>query len=152
MAPECYATKNICTYFCLPDGTVLHYFTGYFSPKPFLAEVEFATALREKAVDGEGAVKVETLKQMHKDRPENRTAEIVAARGGDRSAPNPSYREGMDYLDKINEEFVKEGARPLETVKKKHLSGNKFAEETSRSGSRKRPEEPKDMELPPPIW
>ena len=37
-----FPTKNICTFFLAPDGTVLHYISGYYDPSLFAIEVKKA--------------------------------------------------------------------------------------------------------------
>src|SRR6185436_3379476 len=58
-ATDCFPTKNFCVYFCTPDRQVLNYLTGYFSPKVFLPELEYARRLLIEAVDENGQVKGE---------------------------------------------------------------------------------------------
>lgn len=48
---ESYATRNFCTFFTTPDGTVLHYLAGYHSPRWFLPEVDLVLAVRKAGFD-----------------------------------------------------------------------------------------------------
>jgi len=48
---ECFSTKNFVTFFATPDLEVLHYFSGYYSPKLFLQELRFVNDLAGAVLD-----------------------------------------------------------------------------------------------------
>ncbi len=146
-SPDCYSTKNFCTYFCTADKKVLHYMTGYYAPKLFLEELEFARQLLEKAVDGKGKVKNDVLKEMHGTRSGKRVLDAKSAgmeldRKGATAADwqkqmaMRSLAEGLGYLGKVSAEFAQKGAQNLTAVKDEHLSGNMFTEERTDHGGR----------------
>ena len=135
-SPECFATKNFCTYFCTPDKKVLHYFTGYFAPKPFLRELAFARRLMEKAVDESGAIKADLFKEMHAERLSERRlqwtlTEEAAEEDIAGQFAEASRKEGLEYLTKVDRALQESGPPLLGEALKRHLYGNEFSEEKS---------------------
>ena len=145
-SPDCYSTKNFCTYFCTGEKKVLHYMTGYYAPRLFLEELAFARELLEKAVDAKGQVKSEVLKELHGARAGKRGMDLKAlevepnqrstAADWQKQMAARSVIEGLGYLGRVSAEFAKKGARNLETVKDEHLFGNMFTEEQSDNSGR----------------
>ena len=134
--PDCFPTKNFCTYFCTSDQKVLHYFTGYYAPATFLGELAFARALLEKAVDASGDLKTNLFKTMHGERVEERQTEwksLVKAEGDNAWR----RRQGLTYLEKVDAALKGQGPSPLDAAIKDHLSGNSFTEERSSSSRRR---------------
>jgi hypothetical protein len=146
---ECFATVNFVTYFLTPDLDVLHYFSGYYSPKLFLQEVEFVRSLSETVLDENRKLIPSRLRNyaaLHAEQSSRRAEEAKKLRSmtppGDKKdkdlqqfiARRDSYAEGMMHLADVHKDLgrqsLKEGkpirvARVLSTYK----HGNPFTEE-----------------------
>jgi hypothetical protein len=137
-SPDCFATKNFTTFFCTPDKKVLHYFTGYFSAKLFLEELEFVKTIAENAIDEKGKLNAAKVRELHGARAAKRsrqaqdTQNLTETRGDwQKQLALRSLGEGLGYLSRVSLSLEKMNPKPLETMIKEHLSGNNFTEEKS---------------------
>lgn len=155
---ECYATMNFVTYFLTPDLDVLHYFSGYYSPKLFLQEVEFVKELGDSVLDDRrrfNPSNVARYASHHDARSKRRAEESRKIRSmtppkfeKDSGVKLPqfiarrdSYAEGMRHLADVHQDLgrraMREG-RPvrLARVLANYKHGNPFTEEDSGTGKK----------------
>lgn len=146
---ECYSTKNFCTFFVTPDLEVLHYFSGYYSPEFFRAEVEFVLELAPKLKkDG-----MSVYRSLHTKHAAKHAADVATVRAvkppsnSDREAYEAYKKnaeawrlrreyliEGLGYLDRVHDHLQKysiKKSRPyqLADVIQTYQGGNEFTEE-----------------------
>lgn len=128
----CFPTKNICTFFLAPDGTVLHYITGYYDPALFAVEAKKALKVWQACYDAEGKAKPDAEKSfvaLHKEWARRHVASVtrVAQEGTGWSATLGSASEYHEYLARVHEDLSK-GMRTITEVESRHEIGNPFEE------------------------
>ena len=156
---ECFATINFVTYFVTPDLDVLHYFSGYYSPKLFLQELEFVKELSEAVLDdrrrlvsGKAALYA-SIHEAHSKRlaEEGRKIRSMTPPKFDKDAGNrlqhfiarrDSWAEGVIHLADVHKDLAKRALRngkpiPLSEVLSNYKHGNPFSEEVSERDSKK---------------
>ena len=149
---DCYATRNFCTFFATPDLEVLHYCSGYYSPRMFLREVEFVRELAAAVLDERNRFKKGTgaaYRGLHESRElkcaeERRAAMSLKPKAGDNSefiSRRDSLAEGLHHLSQVHRDLAARAAetgRPVQltAVMKNHLFGNPFSEEEVNKGKR----------------
>ncbi len=127
-----FPTKNICTFFLAPDGTVLHYITGYYDPSLFAIEVKKALKVWQACYNADGDAKPGAGKAflaLHKDWARRHAYNVrrVAQEGTGWSASLGSASEYHEYLARVHADLAK-GMRTLETMESQHEIGNPFEE------------------------
>ena len=150
---EAFATKNFCTFFTTPDLDVLHYASGYFSPRLFLEEVKFVHELRKSVLDlknrylfdaqPEFAAAHERHARAHADAEPLAVPEKTKEIG--RVAKDNSEEhtiQGLRHLSAVHHDLAikgefRDGPIPLDAVFKDYLFGNPFQE--SGQGGKKSP-------------
>lgn len=139
---EAYTTKNICTFFVDANGKVVHYFSGYYAPPVFLELIRPLLALREATSDDE-------VRRFHRERLQSAPLGVSArpfSYLGVAHAHSPlcktSLSEASSYLQRVHQQFVKDGSVPLDKVRTGYLFGNPFTEEPTSSAGFPKPQTP----------
>jgi len=145
-AYDCYATVNFCTFFATPDLEVLHYCSGYYSPRIFLREVEFVRELAAAALDERNRFKkggVEAYRRLHEANRQKRleerkkVASMTPPKGGadqDFFSRREFLAEGLLHLSQVHRDLALRSAErgqpvQLSEVMRTYLFGNSFSEE-----------------------
>ncbi len=149
---ESFATMNFVTFFTTPDLEVLHYFSGYYSPKLFLQELQFVKKLSGDALDDKRRLipgKVPAYRALHEAETRWRAEESKRVRsmlppkskeGGAEPADRffarrDSYAEGLKHLADVHQDLARKALQGRPVALAKVLSdykfGNPFSEETS---------------------
>lgn len=148
---ECYPTRNFCTFFTTPDLDVLHYFSGYYSPRLFLEELRFVDELAGAVLDDKRRLipgKIAKYAEMHELHRRLRAEESKkvssmlppkSKEGGVEPAERfherrANYAEGLRHLADVHRDLAKRAVRDgkpvaLGKVLTDYLFGNPFTEE-----------------------
>ena len=173
---DAYPTKNICTFFLSPDGSVFHYVAGLYSPEMFMRFLRDAVELRNRLFDAKMQAKdggLASARKLHEDRLRDMQdgledcADAETAGGWQglfKNAKPFTYRgqahthsqscvramkEGYEYLVKLHQSWAEAKELPdLESIRYTYLWGNPFTEESQKA--ERIAELPKDGPPPPP--
>jgi hypothetical protein len=172
---DAYPTKNICTFFLAPDGTVFSYVAGLYSPEFFMRFLRDAVELRNRLFDAKMKPKdggLASARKLHEDRLRDAQdgledcadAEKGGVAGLFKNAKPFAYRgqihthgaacvramkEGYEYLVKLHQHWAEVKDLPdLESVRYTYLWGNPFTEESEKA--ERIADLPKDGPPPPP--
>lgn len=123
---EAYPTSSVMTAVCTPDRRVLHYFTGYFSPTLFLAEMRLALRL-SKTFEDNGELREDLFREMHGNAAGHRwqmRSYTSAVRGNvtDERWTERNSSAALEHLEDVNSEMSDGGPRALESVLKDRLT------------------------------
>jgi hypothetical protein len=138
-SPDSYATRNICTFFLTPGGTVFHYVAGYSSPALFLEHLKLVLEARRTAFEQDFALKkngLESIHALHAERAksESWTCEGELAYGDLTHRHTDACRKNHSYEVKYRRELHRYWSTvpelpALEKVRFDYLYGSSFTEE-----------------------
>ncbi len=174
---DAYPSKNICTFFLAPDGSVFHYVAGLYSPEMFMGFLRDAVELRNRLFDAKMLPKdggIASAKKLHEDRLRDmqdglddcvdaetagsgwqglfRNSKPFVYRGQAHTHSGScvrALREGYEYLVKLHQQWAQAKELPdLESIRYTYLWGNPFTEESAKA--ERIAELPKGGPPPPP--
>jgi hypothetical protein len=147
---ECFATMNFVTYFLTPDLDVLHYFSGYYSPRFFLQQIEHVKELADAVLDDRrrfiparlGVYAALHESQMRKRAEESRKIRSMTPPKSEMRdigklqqfiARRDSYAEGMKHLADVHKELSQRAVMdkkpmPVARILTSYKHGNPFTE------------------------
>lgn len=144
-SPECYPTRNICTFFMTPGKEVVHYAAGYYAPDVFLEILKNVEKVKSVAGDRQGFARLHRALSAEFSRRRDRIprrpssgwrtflADVGPFRWRDhthrhRSGCLRSLGQAWSYQARVHAAF-QDGPIPLERVQHDYLYGNPFSEE-----------------------